>query len=170
MNPQWHFNERRPSDRVRDTANDAFFTAESLENLSEALVREGTQNSLDAAQRGDGHVRQVRVRIRFVPQASLEARHYLANLFSPARRNFEAGLGKVNLDKLFGEDCGYLIFEDFHAKSWSLIARLSRWLQNCITMRQQARLNAVQDRLSEAPPGASLHCSISSILPGIFTA
>src|SRR5436190_2438197 len=51
MNPEWHFNPRRPCDRMRDSANDAFFTAESLENLSEALVREGIQNSLDAAER-----------------------------------------------------------------------------------------------------------------------
>ena len=49
MNPQWHFNLRRACDRMRDSANDAFFTAESLENLSEALIREGIQNSLDAA-------------------------------------------------------------------------------------------------------------------------
>jgi hypothetical protein len=52
---------------MRDSANDAFFTAESLENLSEALVREGIQNSLDAAKRDTGNVRQVRVRIRFEP-------------------------------------------------------------------------------------------------------
>ena len=54
MNPCWHFNLRRPCERMRDSANDAFFTAESLENLSEALVREAIQNSLDAAQRDAG--------------------------------------------------------------------------------------------------------------------
>jgi hypothetical protein len=57
MKPQWHFNQRRACDRMRDSANDAFFTAESLENLSEALVREGIQNSLDAAQRSNGQPR-----------------------------------------------------------------------------------------------------------------
>lgn len=31
MNPCWHFNLRRPCERMRDSANDAFFTAESLE-------------------------------------------------------------------------------------------------------------------------------------------
>jgi DNA mismatch endonuclease, patch repair protein len=40
---------------MRNSANDAFFTAESLENLSEAPVRESIQNSLDAAQRSDGN-------------------------------------------------------------------------------------------------------------------
>ncbi len=113
MNPQWHFNPRRPCDRMRDSANDAFFTAESLENLSEALVREGIQNSLDAAQSAAGNVRQVRVRIRFVPSAAPDVRGYLAGLFGSARQNFEQGLAQPNLDGLFKEDCGYLVFEDF---------------------------------------------------------
>lgn len=113
MKLQWHFNQRRACDRMRDSANDAFFTAESLENLSEALVREGIQNSLDAAQRSNGNVRQVRVRICIVPRAPLEVRAYLADLFASARQNFERGLFGLNLDNLFGEDCGYLVFEDF---------------------------------------------------------
>lgn len=113
MKPQWHFNPRRPCDRMRDSANDAFFTAESLENLSEALVREGIQNSLDAAKRSDGNVRQVHVRIRFVPSAPSDVRRYLADLFGSARQNFERGLSRSNLDGLFGDDCGYLVFEDF---------------------------------------------------------
>jgi hypothetical protein len=98
---------------MRDSANDAFFTAESLENLSEALVREGNQNSLDAAQRSVSNVRQVRVRIRIVPRAPADTRRYLADLFSSAWRNFEAGLSCPDLEMLFGDDCGYVVFEDF---------------------------------------------------------
>src|SRR2546430_16532284 len=108
MKPQWHFNPRRPCDRMRDSANDAFFTAESLENLSEAVVREGIQNSLDAAQRFEGNVRQVHVRIRFVPSASPNVRRYLADLFGSVRQNFERGLSRSNLASLFGDDCAYL--------------------------------------------------------------
>src|SRR5437763_1661308 len=113
MKPKWHFNPRRPCDRMRDSANDAFFTAESLENLSEALVREGIQNSLDAAIRSSGSVRQVRVRIRFVPSASAHERGYLSSLFGSAQKNFEQGLSHPQIDNLFKEDCGYLVFEDF---------------------------------------------------------
>src|SRR5437870_1019365 len=116
MKPQWHFNPRRPCDRMRDSANDAFFTAESLENLSEALVREGIQNSLDAALRDSDGVRQVRVRIRFVSSASAREREYLAGLFGSAHKNFERGLARPQLDTLFKEDCGYLVFEDFGTK------------------------------------------------------
>lgn len=113
MRPEWHFNQRRACDRMRDSANDAFFTAESLENLSEALVREGIQNSLDAAQRSNGNVRQVRVRICIVPRAAAEVRAYLSELFASARQHFERGLSGLNPDDLFGEECGYLVFEDF---------------------------------------------------------
>ena len=101
---------------MRDSANDAFFTAESLENLSEALVREGIQNSLDAARRDAGGVRQVKVSIRFVPNAPSEVREFLANHFSSARANFERGLNLRNLNTLFDESSGYLVFEDFGTK------------------------------------------------------
>ncbi len=110
---------------MRDSANDAFFTAESLENLSEALVREGIQNSLDAAQRDTGGVRQVRVSIRFVPNASQEVRQFLSDQFSSARQNFERGLAQSNLNALFGEDCGYLVFEDFGTRG--LTGDVNEW-------------------------------------------
>lgn len=113
MKPQWHFNARRACDRMRDSANDAFFTAESLENLSEALVREGIQNSLDAAQRDEGGVRQVRVRIVFQPKASAAARSYLGEQFTPVRENFARGIGIASIEPLFAADLGYLVFEDF---------------------------------------------------------
>jgi hypothetical protein len=101
---------------MRDSANDAFFTAESLENLSEALVREGIQNSLDAACRGADGVRQITVRIRFIPNAPLEVRQFLSGHFSSGRQNFERGLSCSNLNVLFGDDCGFLVFEDFGTK------------------------------------------------------
>ena len=125
MNPQWHFNPRRPCDRMRDSANDAFFTAESLENLSEALVREAIQNSLDAAQRNTDGVRQVTVRIRFVPNAPNEARQFLAGHFASARQNFECGLGRPSLSPLFAEETGYITLEDFGTRG--LTGDVNEW-------------------------------------------
>lgn len=133
MKPQWHFNSRRPCERMRDPKNDAFFTAESLENVSEALVREGIQNALDAPQRGADGVRQITVSIRFVPKAPAQVRQFLSGHFDSARQNFEHGLTHPNLHALFGEDCGHLVFEDFgtrgltgDVKEW----RLERAEQN----------------------------------------
>lgn len=125
MKPQWHFNERRACDRMRDSANDAFFTAESLENLSEALVREGIQNSLDAAERGDANERQVTVRIALVPGATEQARTALLTLFQPARVHFEKGLANGSFADLFNGDTGFLIFEDFGTKG--LNGDVSEW-------------------------------------------
>lgn len=110
---------------MRNSANDAFFTAESLENLSEALVRESIQNSLDAAQRSDGNIRQVLVRVSFVPFAPAEVRRYLAGLFDPARQNFERGLSHPGLDSLFADDCGYLVIEDFGTRG--LTGDIEEW-------------------------------------------
>ncbi len=125
MKAQWHFNQRRACNRVRDSVNDAFFTAESLENLSEALVREGIQNSLDAARRGEANERDVCVRICFVPAASTEARNYLVSMFEPARQHFELGVGGIRLSDLFGPECGYLVFEDFGTKG--LTGDVAEW-------------------------------------------
>ena len=125
MNPRWHFNLRRASDRMRDSANDAFFTAESLENLSEALVREGIQNSLDAARRESGGVRQVRVRIQFVANAPQNVREYLARHFHTAQENFERGLDRPDLESLFKSDCGYIAFEDFGTRG--LTGDVNEW-------------------------------------------
>lgn len=116
MNPKWHFNPRRPCDRMRDSANDAFFTAESLDNLSEALVREGIQNSLDAARRGPGNERRVRVRICHVAHAGDEARRFLQQAYEPVAEHFERGLGNGSLYETFQECPGYLTFEDFGTK------------------------------------------------------
>lgn len=126
MNPQWHFNKCRPSDRMRDPNNDAFFTAESLDNISEAVVREGIQNSLDAAKRGEDGVREVRVRICFVPKCTAETRQALREFFEPARPHFENGVGGISLvNELAEEKCGYLSFEDFGTKG--LTGDITEW-------------------------------------------
>lgn len=101
---------------MRDSANDAFFTAESLENLSEAIIREGIQNSLDAAKRGAANEREVRIRIAYVPNASTETRKATATFFDPAKEHFQKGLLNGSFSDIFNEKAGYLVFEDFGTK------------------------------------------------------
>jgi len=115
MTTQWHFIPRRPCDRARDPKNDAFFTAESLENLSEALIREGIQNSLDAAKR-DAQAREVRIRIAYVSAPSPEARLELNAIFEPAKVHFEKGLLNGAYAETLGRAASYLVFEDFGTK------------------------------------------------------
>ena len=113
MNHRWHFTVRRACDRMRDSANDAFFTAESLENISEALVREGVQNSLDAARREINGVRQVNVRIAFQPNAPVSVQRFLMEQFASAEGNFARGLSIPSITLLLNSGTGYLVFEDF---------------------------------------------------------
>jgi hypothetical protein len=114
--PKWHFNKRRPCDRARNPSNDAFFTAESLENLSEALVREGIQNSLDAAQNDASGAKSVRIRIAHVTEPSQRAAQIIYDHFAAVAGHFKNGLGKPDVERLFGSSAGYLVFEDFGTK------------------------------------------------------
>jgi hypothetical protein len=101
---------------MRDSANDAFFTAESLENLSEALIREGFQNSLDAATRGPANDREVRIRISFLPHAPIHTRQAMSSLFAPEKAHFEQGLLNGSFTDIFDTEAGFLVFEDFGTK------------------------------------------------------
>lgn len=62
MNPKWHFNDRRKKDPIRDPIQGEFFANEAIKNPEEALIREGIQNSLDAALK-DGGANPIRIRV-----------------------------------------------------------------------------------------------------------
>ncbi|MBE9544772.1 MAG: hypothetical protein IMF02_09795, partial [Proteobacteria bacterium] len=49
-NPQWRFREMRPGEINVDPIEGEFFTTEAIGSITDALVRESIQNSLDAAQ------------------------------------------------------------------------------------------------------------------------
>jgi len=110
---------------MRDSANAAFFTAESLENISEALVREGIQNSLDAARRGESGEREVRVRIAFVPVPTPDAIEKTKALFGEVSEHFARGLGLPAEQSLFNGQTGFLVFEDFGTKG--LTGDVTEW-------------------------------------------
>ena len=110
---------------MRDSANAAFFTAESLENISEALVREGIQNSLDAACRGESGEREIRVRIAFVPVPNSDATERTEALFSDVNEHFARGLGLPAEQPLINGQTGFLVFEDFGTKG--LTGDVAEW-------------------------------------------
>ena len=102
---------------MRDPENEAFFTAEGLENLSEALVREGIQNSLDASDSNTGP-RNVHVKIRFVKHSTPGVSNYLNDIFRPVLDNFSKGLNieKNFIEENLGDNGMSLVFEDFGTK------------------------------------------------------
>lgn len=168
MAERWYFNLHRASDRHRDSNNDAFFTAESLDNLSEAVVRESIQNSLDAAKRDPSGRRRVRVRIRFVRNAEARERDYLLHMFDPVRRHFEAGLGIDGLRALFGPDCGYLIVEDFGTQGLTgdvLECRLDRTERNAFFsfFRAEGRSSKAGEKLGRWGIGKQVFLAASRL-------
>jgi len=110
--PQWRFREMRPGEINVDPIEGEFFTTEAIGSITDALVRESIQNSLDAAQ-GDG---PVTIRFSFAagpgrgsdPQSVI--RTYLETL-RPHLAARHAGLAEIpstaeNLEHILVEDYG----------------------------------------------------------------
>src|SRR4051794_40347930 len=53
MEGAWHFNKLIPGMKIREAIQDEFFAADVIRGAADALVREGIQNSLDAATGGE---------------------------------------------------------------------------------------------------------------------
>lgn len=112
----WYFNKRRPYDRARNPENEAHFTTDTLPNVSEALVREGIQNAIDAHMPIATGERRVSVRIKLVNKPTSSQRKFMADLFRKNKAHFTAGLGNPNLANLLDSESGFLVFEDFGTK------------------------------------------------------
>lgn len=105
----WTYKEQRPGDPTRDPIVGEFFSSDAISNPAQALVREGIQNSMDAA----------------VSDGIVEVRITLANTqwaLSPERASFwldgawphvgAKGNGLRNPPSS-GDACPFLVFEDF---------------------------------------------------------
>lgn len=105
----WHFQPIAPGSTVREPIAGAFFAADAVSEPGEALVREGIQNSLDAALPG----RRAYVRICLVTDGI--DRQEAGLYFAGVRTHYAAddnGLRKEDLPEET-EAISALIFEDF---------------------------------------------------------
>ncbi len=104
----WFFNQARPGDRARESQVDKFFKSDAVQNPANAVVREGTQNTLDAVTAGG--TAKVRIGLHTVTDPGCGGK-YFAGLFEhidPLRANHKL------VDAPFpNEGCGFLTFEDF---------------------------------------------------------
>jgi hypothetical protein len=116
MNPKWHFNVHPPASRAINPSNGDNFNGDSIKNPSEALIREGIQNSLDAAEIDNSKRIKIKIRIRIVNNPTKEAGLLLSSLFEPSKFHFEEALKPKSFSKLSKSDIKYLIFEDFGTK------------------------------------------------------
>jgi hypothetical protein len=109
--PTWHFREMQPGEINVDPIEGEFFTTEAIGSITDALVRESIQNSLDATQ---GNT-PVKVRFSFFSRPNPE---YDASVIS---KKYIDGLSLHLLAKHAGlqdmpspaEQINYLLVEDY---------------------------------------------------------
>lgn len=127
---QWHFNSYRPGDKKRNPIQGEFFSSEAIADPGRALVREGIQNSLDAAT-GEG---PVLVRI-FVSgnENAVEARD-VSEFFKGAWDHLRAPRNGLREIPDRNEGCEFLVFEDFSTTGLTPQTRWSgvRFRRSCL--------------------------------------
>jgi len=110
---QWYFDTYRAQEKRRDPIQGEFFSSETISDPGRALVREGIQNSLDAAIGDD----PVLVRIYVSGKENARPGRDVSEFFAGGWRHFRAspenGLREVPEDN---ESCEFLVFEDFNTK------------------------------------------------------
>lgn len=109
---QWYFDTYRPQDKRRDPIQGEFFSSETISDPGRALVREGIQNSLDAAIGND----PVLVRIYVSGKENARQSRDVDKFFAGGWNHFHApdnGLREVPGDS---ESCEFLVFEDFSTR------------------------------------------------------
>lgn len=82
---RWRFDPLGPGEILQDPVQDEFFATEALDELTDALVREAVQNSLDAAADPDEHPGPVTVGFRFTDVPGSAVDPWLVGLVDHAR-------------------------------------------------------------------------------------
>jgi hypothetical protein len=124
MSIRWHFNTVRPGDRARESQVEKFFQSDAVNNRANAMIREGIQNSLDAA--GDNVV--VRVRLTFGTWEPATVPHLWAKYAPGLEEHIKADSRKLTNPPHPDEPLRFIVFEDFETSGlwgepdqWSIV-------------------------------------------------
>lgn len=109
MNISWNFKKATPGDRARESQVEKFFKSDAVSNKANAIVREGIQNSLDAAP----SAQEVRVSIRIGAWSIADTESRLSRYLLGFDEHFEAVKSKLATSPAQGDAFRYLVFEDF---------------------------------------------------------
>ncbi len=120
MTVAWRFNEVRPSDRMRESQVEKFFKAHG--DRANPIVREGIQNSLDAAP--DDKI--VRVRLTVGEWTPAQSRERWGRYADGLSLHLDAVRAKLPEPPEPGEPFRYLLFEDF--ETTGLTGDPTQWL------------------------------------------
>lgn len=105
----WHFREPIPGDPTRDPIVGEFFSTDAISNPAEALVREGIQNSLDAALHGG----PVKIRLALGTGSWQLSPAMVATWLGSAWDHIQAPGNGLREAPSASESCPFLVFEDF---------------------------------------------------------
>jgi len=120
MTAAWRFSQPKPGDKNREPVLGEFFATEAISNPAEALVREGTQNSLDA-----GLGKMVRVRIYLSGGVGALSASSAAPYFDGMWDHIIAEHNGLRDAPTYGDACPFLVFEDFGTSG--LIGDITQW-------------------------------------------
>lgn len=111
MTLKWYFQKWAPADKKRDPIQGEFFSTDAIKNPAQALVREGTQNSLDA-----GTDKPVRIRFYISGNEGALPADRMKFYMNGSWEHFNAegnGLREVPQPT---DSCPFLVCEDFSTR------------------------------------------------------
>ena len=111
LTPQWRFRKMRPGEINVDPIEGEFFTTEAIGSITDALVRESIQNSLDAAA-GNG---PVTVNFSFFagPGRDFDPQSIIKNYITPLAPHLEARHAGLPDIPSPAENLDYILIEDY---------------------------------------------------------
>jgi len=109
--PQWRFREMQPGEINVDPIEGEFFTTEAIDGITDALVREAVQNSLDAAAGGG----PVTVRFSFYsrPNTGYDEKAVKKRYIDGLSPHLEAKHSGLQDTPALAENLNYLLIEDY---------------------------------------------------------
>lgn len=114
MSATWQFYPQHPTDPIHNPISGEFFSTEAVGNVTEALIREGIQNTLDARKKHiDGSRQAAHVRIFLSDVAGALPADRIGHWFGTLWPHVLAPDNGLTNQPAPGESCPFLVFEDF---------------------------------------------------------
>jgi hypothetical protein len=107
----WHFRPLQVGEKTREPIQGEFFATEAIRNPAEALVREGSQNTLDAAKE-----ETVSIRLFLASGAHALAANRSSKWMGGAWSHIQADGNGLREVPSQNDSCPFLVFEDFGTK------------------------------------------------------
>ena len=122
MEATWHFVRQNPAQPIREPTQGEFFATEAIANPAAALVREGGQNSLDAAR---SETEPVRIRLLLASGPAALDSTAVAPFFDGIWEHLHTPGNGLKTPPRPEDRCAFLLFEDFGTSG--LVGDIEQW-------------------------------------------